>query len=125
MIVVVCPGQGSQTPGFLEPWIADPGSKALLETLSAAADVDLVKHGTVSDANLPELTQVAARYAVAIDDDLAAVSKFDFQHTAGAFELAAALGQAHVSQLARRALQRLFHPFAPPLLHARLGTADG
>ena len=24
MIVVVCPGQGSQTPGFLDPWLAEP-----------------------------------------------------------------------------------------------------
>jgi len=31
MIVVVAPGQGSQTPGFLEPWIADPAHRARLE----------------------------------------------------------------------------------------------
>ena len=65
MIVVVCPGQGSQTPGFLEPWIADPGSHALLETLSAAAGVDLVKHGTVSDADTIRDTSIAQPLIVA------------------------------------------------------------
>lgn len=65
MIVVVCPGQGSQTPGFLEPWIADSGSKALLESLSEAAGVDLVKHGTVSDADTIRDTQIAQPLIVA------------------------------------------------------------
>lgn len=65
MIVVVCPGQGSQTPGFLEPWIADSGAKALLETLSDAAGVDLVKHGTVSDADTIRDTSIAQPLIVA------------------------------------------------------------
>ena len=65
MIVVVCPGQGSQTPGFLEPWIADGNSKALLESLSESAGVDLVKHGTVSDADTIRDTQIAQPLIVA------------------------------------------------------------
>lgn len=65
MIVVVCPGQGSQTPGFLEPWINDPQAKALLETLSDAADVDLVKHGTVSDSDTIRDTSIAQPLIVA------------------------------------------------------------
>lgn len=65
MIVVVCPGQGSQTPGFLEPWIADSQAKALLETLSDASDVDLVKHGTVSDADTIRDTSIAQPLIVA------------------------------------------------------------
>jgi [acyl-carrier-protein] S-malonyltransferase len=65
MIIVVCPGQGSQSPGFLEPWIADSGSKALLESLSDAAGVDLVKHGTVSDADTIRDTQIAQPLIVA------------------------------------------------------------
>jgi [acyl-carrier-protein] S-malonyltransferase len=65
MIIVVCPGQGSQTPGFLEPWIADSGAKALLESLSDASGVDLVKHGTVSDADTIRDTQIAQPLSVA------------------------------------------------------------
>jgi [acyl-carrier-protein] S-malonyltransferase len=65
VIVVVCPGQGSQTPGFLEPWIADAESKALLETLSESAGVDLLKHGTVSDADTIRDTSIAQPLIVA------------------------------------------------------------
>jgi len=65
MIIVVCPGQGSQTPGFLEPWISDSGSRALLESLSEAAGVDLIKHGTVSDADTIRDTQIAQPLIVA------------------------------------------------------------
>jgi [acyl-carrier-protein] S-malonyltransferase len=65
VIVVVCPGQGSQTPGFLEPWISDPSAKALLETLSDAAGVDLVTHGTLSDADTIRDTAIAQPLIVA------------------------------------------------------------
>ncbi len=65
MIVVVCPGQGSQTPGFLEPWIAEPTFRNTLEELGAAAGVDLVTHGTVSDADTIRDTAVAQPLIVA------------------------------------------------------------
>lgn len=65
MIVIVCPGQGSQTPGFLEPWLADPAARTLLEEYSAAAGVDLVAHGTVSDADTIRDTAVAQPLIVA------------------------------------------------------------
>ncbi|WP_423917363.1 ACP S-malonyltransferase [Frigoribacterium sp. 2-23] len=65
MIVVVAPGQGSQTPGFLEPWLADPEQRALLESLSEAAGTDLVAHGTVSDADTIKDTAVAQPLIVA------------------------------------------------------------
>ncbi|MCS5720513.1 ACP S-malonyltransferase [Herbiconiux sp. CPCC 203407] len=65
MIVVVCPGQGSQTPGFLEPWIAEPSFRDTLEELGDAARVDLVQHGTVSDADTIRDTAVAQPLIVA------------------------------------------------------------
>ncbi|WP_368499633.1 ACP S-malonyltransferase [Herbiconiux sp. A18JL235] len=65
MIVVVCPGQGSQTPGFLEPWIADAGVRARLVELGEAAGVDLVQHGTLSDADTIRDTAVAQPLIVA------------------------------------------------------------
>ncbi|MCJ0700321.1 ACP S-malonyltransferase [Frigoribacterium faeni] len=65
MIVVVAPGQGSQKPGFLEPWLADPQLADLLGSLSAAADVDLVAHGTTSDADTIRDTAVAQPLIVA------------------------------------------------------------
>ena len=65
VIVVVAPGQGSQTPGFLEPWIAEPRFKEHLERISDTVGIDLVKHGTVSDADTIRDTAVAQPLIVA------------------------------------------------------------
>ena len=59
MIVIVCPGQGSQTPGFLDPWLELPGLRDQLNVLSDAAQVDLVVHGTTSDEETIKDTAVA------------------------------------------------------------------
>ncbi|SEN05328.1 ACP S-malonyltransferase [Cryobacterium luteum] len=65
MIVVVCPGQGSQTPGFLEPWLALPAFSAGLRQISTDLDLDLVAHGTVSDAETIRDTAIAQPLIVA------------------------------------------------------------
>lgn len=65
MIVIVAPGQGSQTPGFLEPWLAVPGAREQLEGISDAVGIDLVAHGTVSDADTIRDTKVAQPLIVA------------------------------------------------------------
>jgi [acyl-carrier-protein] S-malonyltransferase len=59
VLVLVCPGQGSQTPGFLTPWLELPGVRDRLGWLSAVAGLDLVAHGTVSDAEAIKDTAVA------------------------------------------------------------------
>lgn len=65
MIVVVCPGQGSQTPGFLEPWLRNPTFAAGLDEISAACGIDLMRHGTVSDADTIRDTRIAQPLIVA------------------------------------------------------------
>ncbi len=65
MIVIACPGQGSQTPGFLSEWIEDPAARAFLAEASEAAGVDLVAHGTTSDADTIRDTQIAQPLIVA------------------------------------------------------------
>ncbi|MCU1422117.1 MAG: S-malonyltransferase [Microbacteriaceae bacterium] len=65
MIVVVCPGQGSQTPGFLEPWLAESRFRDQLQGISDAVGIDLVAHGTVSDADTIRDTAVAQPLIVA------------------------------------------------------------
>ncbi|MBX3309303.1 MAG: ACP S-malonyltransferase [Cryobacterium sp.] len=65
MIVVVCPGQGSQTPGFLSPWLEVPGLSERLERYSEAAGLDLAAHGTTSDADTIRDTKVAQPLIVA------------------------------------------------------------
>ncbi|KRC51029.1 ACP S-malonyltransferase [Leifsonia sp. Root227] len=59
MIVIVCPGQGSQTPGFLDPWLTEPRFRHQLTGISDAVGIDLVAHGTVSDADTIRDTAVA------------------------------------------------------------------
>jgi len=59
VIVIVCPGQGSQTPGFLEPWLAESSFRDQLSGISDAVGIDLVAHGTVSDADTIRDTAVA------------------------------------------------------------------
>ena len=59
MLAIVCPGQGAQTPGFLAPWLELPGFRDRLGWLGAAADVDLVEHGTASDADTIRDTAIA------------------------------------------------------------------
>ena len=59
MLVVVAPGQGSQNPGFLTPWLEVPGFEDRLRWLSTVAGVDLVRHGTESDADTIRDTAVA------------------------------------------------------------------
>ncbi len=65
MIVLVAPGQGSQTPGFLEPWIAESEFREHLERMSDVVELDLVKHGTTSDADTIRDTSVAQPLIVA------------------------------------------------------------
>lgn len=59
VLVVVAPGQGSQTPGFLTPWLEVPNFRDRLEWLSLVSGIDLVRHGTESDADTIRDTAVA------------------------------------------------------------------
>ncbi|MCM6763014.1 acyltransferase domain-containing protein, partial [Rathayibacter sp. ZW T2_19] len=59
MIVVVAPGQGSQTPGFLAPWLAVPSVAEQVAAHSEAVGIDLAAHGTESDADTIRDTAVA------------------------------------------------------------------
>jgi [acyl-carrier-protein] S-malonyltransferase len=59
VLAIVCPGQGSQTPGFLTSWLELPAFRTRLETLSEVAGLDLVVHGTTSDAETIKDTAIA------------------------------------------------------------------
>lgn len=65
MLAIACPGQGSQTPGFLSPWLELPGVREHLDRLSELAEIDLVAHGTVSDEDTIKDTAVAQPLIVA------------------------------------------------------------
>ncbi|SCL22763.1 acyltransferase domain-containing protein [Micromonospora inyonensis] len=51
MLAVLSPGQGSQKPGFLTPWLDLSGTEARLRWWSALSGVDLVHLGTAADAD--------------------------------------------------------------------------
>ena len=65
MIVVVAPGQGSQSPGFLAPWLELDGARERLAGYGDAAGVDLIAHGTESDADTIRDTAIAQPLIVA------------------------------------------------------------
>ena len=65
MIVVVCPGQGSQTPGFLTPWLELPHFRASIEAQAEASGIDLIGYGTTADADTIRDTAVAQPLIVA------------------------------------------------------------
>ena len=50
MLIIACPGQGSQTQGFLRPWLeAYPQLEATLASLGEACGADLVRLGTTAE----------------------------------------------------------------------------
>jgi len=51
MLALLAPGQGSQTPGFLAPWLESDFARDLINRWSAAIDLDLTRLGTSADAD--------------------------------------------------------------------------
>ena len=101
MIVVVAPGQGSQTPGFLAPWLEDSAVRDRVGQWSEAIGVDLAEHGTNSDADTIKDTALAQPLIVAAGlvtaDALLADGRRDLVggvagHSVGEFTAAAVAG---------------------------------
>ena len=65
MRIAVFPGQGSQSPGFLTPWLESDGAADRLAQYSEWSGVDLVAAGTEWDADQIRDTQVAQPLIVA------------------------------------------------------------
>lgn len=65
MLVIASPGQGAQKPGFLAPWLDIDSVAEYAGSLGEAAGVDIVKHGTVSDADTIRDTAIAQPLLVA------------------------------------------------------------
>ena len=100
MLVIVAPGQGAQTPGFLEPWLADPVFESRLNWLSAVAGLDLAHYGTEADADTIRDTAIAQPLLVA-SSMLAALAVFP--HPADAFAKVGAVAGHSVGELAAAA----------------------
>ncbi|MFI9326028.1 ACP S-malonyltransferase [Kitasatospora sp. NPDC052868] len=65
MLVIVAPGQGAQTPGFLSPWLELDGVADRLRGWSEVAGLDLVHAGTEASAEDIKDTAVAQPLLVA------------------------------------------------------------
>ncbi|GGL06247.1 ACP S-malonyltransferase [Nocardia jinanensis] len=57
MIALFTPGQGSQTPGMLAPWLDRPGARDRLALWSKESGLDLIRLGT--EATAEEITDTA------------------------------------------------------------------
>jgi [acyl-carrier-protein] S-malonyltransferase len=97
MLVIVAPGQGAQTPGFLEPWLEVPHYAERLGWLSAVADLDLVHYGTEADAEAIRDTAVAQPLLVA--SSLVAALEL-FPHPSDAYGKVGAVAGHSVGELA-------------------------
>ena len=51
MLALLAPGQGSQTPGFLAPWLEDATAAELIGNWSEVIGIDLKRLGTLADAD--------------------------------------------------------------------------
>ena len=104
MLVIVAPGQGAQSPGFLTPWVENPAFADRLTWLSAAAGLDLVHYGTEADAETIRDTAIAQPLLVAAG--LVAALEL-FPHPADAFAKISAVAGHSVGELTAAAGARV------------------
>jgi [acyl-carrier-protein] S-malonyltransferase len=96
VLIIVAPGQGAQTPGFLTPWLEDPQYAERLDWLGAVAGLDLAHYGTQADADTIRDTAIAQPLLVA-SGLVAALSLFP--HPADAFGRIGAVAGHSVGEL--------------------------
>ncbi len=104
MLVIVAPGQGAQTPGFLTPWLEDTNFARRFEWLSTVAGLDLVHYGTEADADAIRATEVAQPLLVATG--LIAALEL-FPHPSDAFERIGAVAGHSVGEIGAAAGARV------------------
>ncbi|WP_343910024.1 acyltransferase domain-containing protein [Nocardioides aquiterrae] len=104
MLVIVAPGQGAQTPGFLQPWLEDPTFASRFGWLSTVAGIDLAHYGTEADAETIRDTQIAQPLLVATG--LVAALEL-FPHPADAFQQIGAVAGHSVGEIAAAAGARV------------------
>ncbi|QKG21134.1 ACP S-malonyltransferase [Actinomadura verrucosospora] len=115
MILLASPGQGAQTPGFLQPWLEIPGVADRLAWWSAVTGLDLVRYGTTADAEEIRDTAVAQPLLVA-----AALAAYEALYEDGA---PGAVAGHSVGELAAAAISGVLTPEAALVLVRERGRA--
>ncbi|MDX1891085.1 ACP S-malonyltransferase [Mycolicibacterium sp. 050158] len=70
MLALLAPGQGSQTPGMLSPWLELPGADERVAAWSEAIGLDLARLGTTATAD--EITDTAVTQPLVVATTLLA-----------------------------------------------------
>jgi [acyl-carrier-protein] S-malonyltransferase len=104
VLVIVAPGQGAQTPGFLKPWLEDRTFASRFDWLATVAGIDLAHYGTEADAETIRDTQIAQPLLVATG--LVAALEL-FPHPADAFDQIGAVAGHSVGEIAAAAGARV------------------
>jgi len=76
VIAILAPGQGSQTPGMLAPWLELDGVAEQLASYSELAGLDLARLGTTADAD--EIQDSAVTQPLIVAAGLIAASRLTF-----------------------------------------------
>ena len=116
MLVIVCPGQGSQTPGFFTPWLELPAFKETIEIASASSGLDLTTFGTLSDADTIRDTAIAQPLIVS-----ASIASFASLRAAGLPGIAGVAGHS-VGELAAASIAGIFDTANAMALVAKRGS---
>ncbi len=97
VLALLAPGQGSQTPGMLTPWLELPGARERLAWMSTVSGLDLERLGTTASAEEIKDTAVTQPLIVALG--LLACAELDLDnvavtagHSIGEITAAAAAG---------------------------------
>ncbi|AHD20292.1 MULTISPECIES: ACP S-malonyltransferase [Rhodococcus] len=75
MISLLAPGQGSQTPGMLAPWLEQSGARDRIDRWSQTAGLDLARLGTTATAE--EITDTAVTQPLVVASALLAFEDLD------------------------------------------------
>ncbi|MFI6985099.1 acyltransferase domain-containing protein [Embleya sp. NPDC050154] len=96
MLVLVAPGQGAQTPGFLAPWLDLDGVADRLRWWSAVTGLDLIHYGTKADAD--EIRDTAVAQPLLVASGLVAALAL-FPHPSDAYRVVGAAAGHSVGEL--------------------------
>ncbi len=120
MLVLVAPGQGAQTPGFLEPWLDVPGVADRLAWWSAVTGLDLIHYGTKATAE--EIKDTAITQPLLVASGLAAALAL-FPHPGDAFKVVGAAAGHSVGELTAAAGTGVINAEAALVLTRERGRA--